>query len=498
MPAIGPDDVVHRDRAVTLAYVHKSDVSYSWHHSMLEMVGYDMAGGGRVLVGGYVALRSGADGLVQARNKAVRLFLEEHKADWLLWLDTDMGFDADLLERLLEAADPTERPVVGALAFSQLETGEDGKGGWRCQATPTVYDWAKLDDGEMGWTVRWDYPADTLLRVGGTGSACILIHRDVFERMRDAPIGPGAKPLGPNWYERILNTTTGQLIGEDLSFCLRAGAMQIPIFVHTGVKTSHHKAVWLAEEDYRIQRATPLGGVLPVAPPATDEVAVLVPVLGRPEHAEPFLTSLRASTGLAEAYAICDPDDEDAIKAWHAAGAAVLRTDDPTGHPTDRPGTFAEKVNLGYRLTSEPWLLLVGSDVRFHPGWLDQAQAVAGDRYHVIGTNDLGNPRVMAGEHSTHPLIRRTYIDEVGASWDGPGVVAHEGYKHWFVDDEVVLAAKQRGVWAMAAQSKVEHLHPLWGKAEMDPVYALGQAYAERDRQQFVERLAIHAPELTR
>ena len=135
-------------------------------------------------------------------------------------------------------------------------------------------------------------------------------------------------------------------------------------------------------------------------------------------------------------------------------------------------------------------MLLVGSDVHFYPGWLDQALAAAAPGpYHVVGTNDCGNPRVIAGEHATHMLIRRAYIDEVGASWDGPGIVAHEGYRHWAVDDEIVTAAKQRGVWAMALGSKIEHMHPMWGKAEDDKIYQLGQSFAEQDLKLFQERL---------
>ena len=58
----------------------------------------------------------------------------------------------------------------------------------------------------------------------------------------------------------------------------------------------------------------------------------------------------------------------------------------------------------------------------------------------------MSNPRVISGEHGTHLLIRRSYIDEVGASWgtDGkgtPGEVCHDGYTHMYVDDEIVTAA---------------------------------------------------------
>lgn len=465
-----------RATAVTVAYVHQNQVAYSWHHSMVELVGYDMANDCRVLRGGYIGMRYGSDGLVQARNQAVTHFLADQNADWLFWIDTDMGFPADTVDRLMAAADPETRPMVGGLCFTQTEKDEDGMGGWRCHATPTIFDWAKLDSGEMGFAVRWDYPPNTLLRVGGTGAACVLVHRSVFERIEEA--------YGRVWYDRVPNTTTGQLLGEDLSFCLRAGTKSIPIHVHTGVRTSHLKATWVQDQDYQAQRTL----IRPPAP-AAQETAVLVPVMGRPEHAEPFMASLRASTGLATAYALIGPEDAvggsaaDSADAWKLAGAEVV-----VGGWT----TFAEKVNRGYEHTREPWMLLVGSDVRFHPGWLDHAQAVAGDTFHVVGTNDLGNPRVLAGEHATHLLIRRSYVEEVGASWDGPGIVAHEGYRHWWVDDEIVAAAKQRGVWAMALGSIVEHLHPAWGKAPMDEVYELGASFVEQDRALFEERCKTH------
>lgn len=258
--------------AVTVAYVHSDQVAYSWHHSMVEMIGYDMARDARIIRGGYIAMRCGATGLVQARNDTVTEFLASRDADWLLWLDTDMGFPADTAERLLAAADPAERPIVGALCFSQNETDPDRMGGWRCRAVPTVFDWAKLGNGQSGFAVRWDYPRDTLTRCAGTGSACILIHRSVFTRI--------AASAGPAWYEMTPNPSTGQLIGEDLSFCARAGALGIPVHVHTGVRATHMKRVWLAEDDYLGQCAlSQMAADAPEAPETAADAARM-PALG--------------------------------------------------------------------------------------------------------------------------------------------------------------------------------------------------------------------------
>lgn len=247
---------------VVLAYVYGYNVTYSWHRSIVEMIGWDLANGGHVMQGGFIAMHCGTDGLVEARNKAVQTFLDEKRADWLFWIDTDMGFAPDTLEALLAVADPDERPMVGALCFSQREIESDGWGGWKTSATPTVYDWAAVDvfddtevDGQtvrrdlgqqMGFAVRWNYSRDTVTQVAGTGSACVLIHRKVFEKVKEQ--------YG-TWYKRIPNTTTGQLISEDLSFCMRVNAAGFPIFVHTGVKTTHQKLVWVGESIYWRERA---------------------------------------------------------------------------------------------------------------------------------------------------------------------------------------------------------------------------------------------------
>jgi hypothetical protein len=299
----------------------------------------------------------------------------------------------------------------------------------------------------------------------------------VFERIEEK--------YGPAWYDRIPNPTMGKVVSEDLSMCMRAGSLDIPVHVHTGVKTTHQKALWVAEDDYMAARV--LADLAPAVPAATEETAVIVPVLGRPGNAAPFMASLAASGApLARVYAVADADDENTARAWKEAGAQVLTWHGPS------PGTFAQKANIGYAVTDEPWLLLAGDDVKFHPGWLDQAQAAARDGADVIGTNDLHNPRALAGEHSPHPVIRRAYIDEQGASWDGPGIVAHEGYAHWFVDDEIVTAAKQRGAWVMAFHARIEHLHPLWGLAPDDGTYQLGQSSAEADKEVFARRCQVN------
>jgi hypothetical protein len=443
---------------VAIAFVEPETYSTSFAKSKQSLLLYDLTGPGQIAA--ELPMRYGTDGLEGARNEVVRQFLDGD-CDWLFWIDTDMGFAPDTVQRLLEVADPVERPIVGGLAFIHKEMGQDGMGGFDTAPRPTIFDWVPIGPEQYGFSPRMWYTPNEVTRCGATGSAVVLIHRSVFEK------------VGGDWYTKVPNPDTGKLMSEDISFCVRAAAEGCPVLIHAGVRTTHHKQLWVSEAQY--WRSV-------VAPPAEHEVAVLVPVLNRPDHAAPFMRSLRASTGLATVYAIYEEGDEATRDAWSAAGAQII--DSGGGH------TFAEKVNTGYDLTSEPWLFIVGDDVRFHPGWLDHAEHVATTTGRsVIGTNDLGNPRTMSGEHGTHLLIARSYVDERGASWDGPKVVCHEGYRHWYVDDEIVTAAKQRGEWAPALGSVVEHLHPIWGKAANDAVYTLGQEAQKGDERLFRGRL---------
>jgi hypothetical protein len=447
--------------AVCVAYLHPGEVSHSFSDSLMRLVAYDLSHEGRVIrSGGPVVFRCGPGGLIEARNKVMEHFLSTD-CEWLFSVDSDMGFAPDTVDRLVSVADPDERPVVGGLCFALREATPDGMQGFRTKINPTLYQWGTKANGEQGFVVQRDYPANELVSVAGTGAACVLIHRSVGEAIQ--------AQQGSVWYDRLV-TASGMKVSEDLSFCYRVNQVGRPVFVHTGVRTTHHKSFWLAETDYW-QQFTP--------PPASRETAVLVPAM-RPKNAPVFMRTLRASTGLARAFAIVEADDYETADAWRTEGATILATG---------AQTFAKKINQGYEQTTSPDLFIVGDDVAFRPGWLDHAQHVA-DAFgaEVVGTNDLGNPRVTSGEHATHLLISRQYVDETGASWDGPGVVCHEGYQHWYVDDEIVTAAKQRGVWGMALGSVVEHLHPMWSKADHDEVYEVGSRHATDDRKRFVGR----------
>jgi len=428
----------------------------------------------------------------KGRNDNVRDFLDHpDKPEWLWMIDTDASFAIDTLDQLLASAYPKTRPIVGALAFGvSVPRGDDKKfvtnevGGSDLMLYPTVY----LLDDESKWRIVFDYPRNTLVPVNATGLHCMLIHRSVLADHRwDAKNAENIHP----WFRMV--KMNGADVSEDFFFCMKAQSMAYPVLVNTAIKTGHVKT-FIADEDEYDRKKYIRQHWLTNPPPATEEVTVIVPVVDRPQNVKPFLDSLIASTGLIdEVIFVCGPltSGEEREAIWAYSSLVVTITIDECERDE-----FAPKVNHAFRGIRTPWVFIAGDDVTFRPGWLSHAQhAYRTTGCDVIGTNDLGNPRVMNGQHATHPLIRTQYILERGASWDGPGIIAHEGYHHMCVDDEWTNKAKgdideehPNGRFVLAHEAIVEHHHPLWGKGDVDAKYEKGSARFEEDRALFEER----------
>lgn len=230
---------------VVLGYCSPGDVKADFMESLLYLQMYDFAGPKRLVDGGgMLPIRAGAN-LAGPRNDMVRKFLK-HGADWLLQVDTDMIFMPDMLERLLEHADPDKAPIVGGLCF-----GFDGEG----QVQPTLYGF--VGDEENPQVVRYhEWPPDAMMQVAATGAAALLVHRGVYEKMRDFqhPTRPGKTGFNDAypWFQELEHD--GRPVSEDIGFCWRAGLLSIPVYVNTAVQLGHVKQRVLTMDGYLADR----------------------------------------------------------------------------------------------------------------------------------------------------------------------------------------------------------------------------------------------------
>ena len=196
-----------------------------------------------------------------------------------------------------------------------------------------------------------------------------------------------------------------------------------------------------------------------------EPLLVLVPVLDRPQNVAPLVASHKFSGTPGRLLFLVNPDDTAELQAIQDAGASYM---------TVAAVTWPEKINEGFKYarTVAEWALFGADDVTFHEGWWDATAPLrAQPEINVIGTNDLGNPAVIAGDHATHPLVRTSYIGTV----DDPDLIVCPLYHHWYVDNEFVITAKIRGCWASCPTAVIEHNHPYWQKGEWDATYDKGE-----------------------
>lgn len=223
---------------VVIGYCHPTEVSAFFHESVLGLVMYDLNHNQRVVNGGGRIERYSSANITNSRNGIVRSFLDDTPAEWLFMVDADMKFDPDLVDRLVDAAQTHQAPIVGGLCFGVA----DGA------LFPTLYQLVQDEGDAHPHMVRYnDFPVDEMFQVTATGAACLLIHRSVLVAMREKYPEPY-----PWFQEMVLGDGP---MGEDVTFCLRAGVLGFPVFVHTGIHVGHAKVHVLTHDMYRLQRS---------------------------------------------------------------------------------------------------------------------------------------------------------------------------------------------------------------------------------------------------
>ena len=223
-----------------------------------------------------------------------------------------------------------------------------------------------------------------------------------------------------------------------------------------------------------------------------NELAVLVPVLNRPANVAPLVRSFLTSGCPGILVFITETADIDERRAINSL-TSMTRVEEVVSHDAH---TWPEKINLGYESVEADWYLCAADDVEFDYGWWGATEQLRADpKIGVIGTNDSrtgsGNQAVAAGEHTCHPLVRGSYAER--GTWDQPGQIVHEGYAHWFCDNEIVATAKQRAAWAYCAEAVVHHLHPYWDQTiRWDATYQEGELGAMGDAEVWGKRSRMY------
>lgn len=168
--------------------------------------------------------------IYDARNSMARRAVKEG-FDRVLWLDSDMSFEPDLMERLSARLDEGREFVTG-LYFTR-----------KAPVRPVLYSqcgYFESEEGVRPVAVWYDeYPRDDIFRIEGAGFGGVMMTTDLIKKVAEKFGLPFAPMLG---------------FGEDLSFCGRANQCGAELWCDSTIKMGHVGLGTITEDVYLSQK----------------------------------------------------------------------------------------------------------------------------------------------------------------------------------------------------------------------------------------------------
>lgn len=428
------------------------DIEPRFHTSWIHLLVYDAKNNRRVIDGAHLAY--GTTNLPHARNQMVDRFLKmDPGPEWFWFIDTDQTFTPDTLDRLVESADPTERPIVGALVYSfNVDQAQ--------KTRPTIWTWT--DDGPQRWSTC---PRHRMLGpehgVHGTGTGCLLIHRSVLETVQKSE-----NPAGGTWgdtawpwfrYGDWINPDGNpDVFGEDLTFMARVGAAGIPVHVNTDVVVGHIKKVVIDDVYHALD--TPFDDLLP-------ETYVVVPVKNRLDLTKQLLHQLETQGGYDRIF-VFDNGSNVKTRGW-LERQKIATVVDAAGK------NIHQMWNAGIQMSMRAWpktnIAILNND-------LDLGDEFLARQARTLRSSDL----VAVGPNYDNRTIDGDYQEVKGicaARYDGTGGLPgfafmvrgeafmrgvplfDENYQWWFGDNDWLLKLDRLGLkYGIVSDATVTHL----------------------------------------
>ena len=178
---------------------------------MQSLLYLDKTGYGEVSV----AVESGSL-IYDSRNLLLHRAIEAG-VDRMLWFDSDMQFEPDVMQKLFADLD-AGCDVVSGLYFKR-----------RSPYTPVIYSECCIQEAAglkfPTAAAYLDYPKDELFEVQAFGFGCVAMNMDSVRKAVEQ-------------YGQMLFMPTGGF-GEDLSFCMRARFAGLKLWCDSRVKAGH-------------------------------------------------------------------------------------------------------------------------------------------------------------------------------------------------------------------------------------------------------------------
>ena len=133
------------------------------------------------------------------------------EADYVLWLDSDMVFSSDLLQKLWQDRDKGD--IITGIYYRRVEPYK-----------PVLFSKLNIENEVCTWEGYDDFPQDEIFEIEGCGFGAVLTPTNVFVDVI-------------NKFGNMFGPIAG--VGEDLSFCWRARQCGYNIVADPKIQLGH-------------------------------------------------------------------------------------------------------------------------------------------------------------------------------------------------------------------------------------------------------------------
>ena len=181
-------------------------------------------------------LRSCGNQIARQREYVIRHWYEKNKAEWLLWVDSDVVISPEKFLRLWNKKDKDKHPIVTGVYFTTKNPEEP-----LMVPLPTIFNFTEQANGGIGINPIHPMPKNKFMRVDAAGMGFVLMHRSVVDKIIEAI---------PDTSMFLEAGSEKTFIGEDIYFFALCGKAGIEVWCDTGATVQHMKRFSFDEHYY--------------------------------------------------------------------------------------------------------------------------------------------------------------------------------------------------------------------------------------------------------
>lgn len=180
------------------------------------------------------AIRVQGNQIGRQRQALFDMWADKIGTDWILWVDSDIVIDNEIVEKLWAVADAKERPVVCGIYFISKQNE-----GTLMQPMPCIFN--DVDE----FTIQYIHPLpeNELVKIDVAGMGLALMHKSIIPKLRE---------VSPEYSLFAEQEGVGdKFVSEDIVFFRNMKKAGIPVYAHTGARVRHMKRFSLDENYYK-------------------------------------------------------------------------------------------------------------------------------------------------------------------------------------------------------------------------------------------------------